>query len=145
MIAYRPKQRYLRFRLWLSKVFLSMSQERGDLTENQKLTLKIIRKLIFNREAELLMAPISYNFYIIHNDMMVKIKDAQVEIINGKYFYDVSLPPSVIRALEHQIKNRLEIRIRMSEEEVTRKTKRSLSTILEELSEDPSKKIPYTT
>ena len=144
MIAYRPKQRYLRLRLWVSKVFLSLSQERSDLTENQKLTVKIVRKLIFSRESELLIAPISYNFYIIHNDMMVKIVDNQVEIINGKYFYDVALPQGVIRALEHQIKNRLEVRIRMSEEEVTRKTKRSLNTILEELSDD-APKIPYTT
>jgi hypothetical protein len=144
MLDYRPKQRYLRFRLWATKVFLSMSQERRDLSENQKLTLKIVRKLIFNRNSELLIAPISYNFYIIHKDMMVKIKDDQVEIINGKYFYDVTLPPAVIRALEHQIKNRLEIRIRMSEDEVINKTKRSLSTILEELSEEASK-VPYTT
>lgn len=144
MLDYRPKQRYLRFRLWATKVFLSMSQERRDLSENQKLTLKIVRKLIFNRNSELLIAPISYNFYIIHRDMMVKIKDDQVEIINGKYFYDVTLPPAVIRALEHQIKNRLEIRIRMSEDEVINKTKRSLSTILEELSEEASK-VPYTT
>lgn len=144
MLDYRPKQRYLRFRLWVTKVFLSMSQERRDLSENQKLTLKIVRKLIFNRNSELLIAPISYNFYIIHKDMMVKIKDDQVEIINGKYFYDVTLPPAVIRALEHQIKNRLEIRIRMSEDEVINKTKRSLSTILEELSEEASK-VPYTT
>jgi hypothetical protein len=144
MIAYRPKQRYLRLRLWISKVFLSMSQQRGDLSENQKITLKIVRKLIFNRNSELLIAPISYNFYIIYNDMMVKIKDNQVEIINGKYFYDVSLPQGVIRELEHQIKNRLEVRIKMSEEEVTRKTKRSLNTILEELSDD-TPKMPYTT
>jgi hypothetical protein len=136
MTPYRPKQRYLRFRLWISKVFLSMTQERGDLTENQKLTLKIIRKLIFNKNSELLIAPISYNFYIIYKDMMVKIKDNQVEIINGKYFYDVTLPQSTIRALELQIKNRLEVKIRLSEEEVTRKTKRSLNTILEELSEE---------
>jgi hypothetical protein len=144
MLDYRPKQRYLRFRLWTTKVFLSMTQERRDLSENQKLTLKIVRKLIFNRNSELLIAPISYNFYIIHKDMMVKIKDDQVEIINGKYFYDVTLPPAVIRALEHQIKNRLEIRIRMSEDEVINKTKRSLSTILEELS-DEAPKMPYTT
>jgi predicted DNA-binding protein (UPF0278 family) len=121
-----------------------MSQQRGDLSENQKITLKIVRKLIFNRNSELLIAPISYNFYIIYNDMMVKIKDNQVEIINGKYFYDVSLPQGVIRELEHQIKNRLEVRIKMSEEEVTRKTKRSLNTILEELSDD-TPKMPYTT
>ena len=144
MLDYRPKQRYLRFRLWISKAFLSMSQERNDLSENQKLTLKIVRKLIFSKNSELLIAPISYNFYIIHKDMMVKIKDNQVEIINGKYFYDVTLPPTVIGALEHQIKNRLEIRIRMTEDEVTNKTRRSLSTILEELSEEPSK-VPYTT
>jgi hypothetical protein len=144
MLDYRPKQRYLRFRLWTTKVFLSMTQERRDLSENQKLTLKIVRKLIFNRNSELLIAPISYNFYIIHKDMMVKIKDDQVEIINGKYFYDVTLPPAAIRALEHQIKNRLEIRIRMSEDEVINKTKRSLSTILEELS-DEAPKMPYTT
>jgi len=107
---------------------------REDRTsETQKVTLKILKKMMISPDAEMMIAPISGTHYIHWKDVFAKFDGVRVIIINGKYSYDVWLTTKQADDLLSFFRHRLENKRKKMENEIIEKTKRSLNIILEEI------------
>lgn len=94
---------------------------------------KIARKLVSDPESDVQIAPISDQYYLSNSNVVVKIHSSYLEIINGKYFYHISMPDDEIQRLMDMVRLTLESRKENFERMIQEKTKRSLKTILEEI------------
>jgi hypothetical protein len=126
--------RSLRFWLRVKRCFdfSGLFEKKETVSEKQETCCRIVRKLISSPESELVIAPISGDYYIKHRDLVVKMTQNQVHIINGKYFYSFEMPQRIDK-LEKAFRVRLEGKVKNMESEMVKKTQRSLHTILDEL------------
>lgn len=99
----------------------------------QELAYNIIKKLISNSEANLLLAPLTNVLYIETAELSVKILDTYVQIINGKYFYHISMPPFLMDDIEKRFKIKVENQKKKIENKIINNTNSSLRNIFNDL------------
>lgn len=136
-ISYKFKK--LRVRLSrFSKRFYSFAlpQEHETLSESQKLAMDIFNKVIHRDGAKLLIAPLSSTYYVEYKEIFVILLDRDLKIVNGKYLYDIMLSDRMARRLSQHFERVLEKRRKRMEEIILYKTKRSLTSILEDINID---------
>ena len=61
------------------------------LTESESYGLQILTEMMKSSESEMLISPISGTYYIKWGSIYAIIKDCRVQIINGRYFYDIAI------------------------------------------------------
>ena len=127
------KYRYLRGFVIAKKRANNMMSAKEKINETQDLSFKIVRRMIYSPNSELLLSPISGTHYIHSKDVFVRIDDMNVCIINGKYSYDVQLMKSQIDDLLFFFHTKMESKRKVMEKEIMSKTQRSLKTILADL------------
>lgn len=103
------------------------------LDETQKLAMDIVRKAIFHNGSNLVIAPISGTKYIHYDEVFIKIESGVITIINGTYTYHIQIPNKYVYDLSEKYDFRLESIRKRWEAQITAKTKRSLTNILEDL------------
>ena len=99
-------------------------------TESQALGIKIFEKALSNKDAELLLAPISRTLYIELNDIFIIMEGKEILIINGKYQYNIVINETNSQILTDKFNRVLESRRKKMERKVIAKTSRSLNDIL---------------
>ena len=99
----------------------------------QKLAYDIIKKSISNSKVELLLAPLSNVYYIKLENLFIKILDNYVQIVNGKYFYHISMPPVLMADIEKRFRIRVENKKKTIENNITNNTTNSLRNIFNDL------------
>jgi len=104
-----------------------------ELSYDQKLAVSIVKRAIINYNADLLVAPNSGIRYIRFDNVFIRIEPSIVTIINGVYSYHIQIPEPAERLIIQKFNRRLEQIQTHWESEAVSKTKRSLTTILEEL------------
>lgn len=109
-----------------------MTRDEGT-TETQRTTLKILKKMMISPETDMMIAPISGTYYIHWKDIFAKFTGDKVQIINGKYSYEVWLTLKQSDDLLDFFKHRLENKRKLMEKEILDKTNRSLESILKEI------------
>jgi len=109
------------------------------LTEIQELTMKIVKKAIITKGVELLVAPVSGTRYIHFNEIFIKIDHKLVTIINGSYTYHIEISEKSMSELLNRFNFKLETVQKAYEHTILTKTKRSLYTILEDLTNNNTK------
>jgi hypothetical protein len=104
-----------------------------NLNEIQTKTVKIIRKIINNPDATLLIAPISHVNYAEYNHYFVRFSDNSAIITNGKFSYYVSLPFHACENLRKQFNIKVEERRLAMEQEYDRNTLQNFDEILKSI------------
>lgn len=62
------------------------------VTDIQKMAFQTCKKMICNKGAELIYAPITATYFVEKSHYYIKIQGTQITITNGKFSYFVSLP-----------------------------------------------------
>lgn len=101
--------------------------------DTQDLAYNIIKKSIANSEASLLIAPLSNVYYIQTDDLFIKILDTHVQIVNGKYFYHISMPKDLMDDIEKRFKLKVENQKKKIENKIVNNTNSSLRNIFNDL------------
>lgn len=101
--------------------------------DTQELAYNIIKKSITNYDANLLIAPLSNVYYIETDDLFIKILDTHVQIVNGKFFYHISMPKLLMDDIEKRFKLRVENQKKKIENKIINNTNSSLRDIFNEL------------
>lgn len=101
--------------------------------DTQDLAYNIIKKSISNSEASLLIAPLSNVYYIQTDDLFIKILDTHVQIVNGKYFYHISMPKDLMDDIEKRFKLKVENQKKKIENKIVNNTNSSLRNIFNDL------------
>lgn len=134
------KYRFLRFMASTRSKSKTMLVPQETLSESQKLAISIVKKLTANPEAEILLLPVgsidnSTKFcYIDYKELTVKILPSnRVQLINGKYFYEVYLPNANYDEVRLHVYQRMLKKRSLLEKKITQKTERSLKVILQDL------------
>jgi len=111
-----------------------------DLDETQKLSVSIIRKLATMPGADIMLLPVggidnsTKLCYVEYGDVVAKIFPSnRVQLINGKYFYEVYLPTASYDEIRTFLFQRMQMRRNSLERKISVKTERSLKDILLEL------------
>lgn len=128
-IQKQAKRNYLKAHIWIAR---KLSRKEKPSTSQLK-AAKIFRKMVESPESEMMIAPISQVHYVHWRDIFVKHGGDRLQIINGKYFYDISLTIEQSDELFKLFTKTLEDRRMEMEKEIMVKTSRSLDTILEEM------------
>lgn len=101
--------------------------------DTQDLAYNIIKKSITNCEANLLIAPLSNVYYIETDDLFIKILDTHVQIVNGKFFYHISMPKFLMDDIEKRFKLRVENQKKKIDNKIINNTNSSLRNIFNDL------------
>ena len=101
--------------------------------DTQELAYNIIKKSIADPDANLLLAPLTNVFYIERDDLFIKVLDSYVQIVNGKYFYHISMPPSLMDDIEKRFKIKVENQKKKIENKIINNTNSSLRNIFNDL------------
>jgi len=102
--------------------------------DTQELAYNIIKKSITNHDVNLLIAPLSNIYYIELEDLFIKILDTHVQIVNGKFFYHISMPKLLMDDIETRFKLKVENQKKKIENKITNNTNSSLRNIFNDLS-----------
>lgn len=108
-------------------------RDKDVLTESESYGLQILEEMFKSSRSEMLISPISGTYYIKWEGIYAIIKDCRVQVINGRYFYDIAIVTKRSDAIREKFINTVEERRNAMEKEIMEKTTRSLSTILEEI------------
>jgi len=111
--------------------------ENYELTESQRLAIKIFEKSLIHPNSELLFAPMSHTFYIDIDDVFLIMEGTELMIINGKYQYNIALKNDDAHELGEKFKRCLENKRKKMEKKILSKTTRSLSDILHHVTNSP--------
>ena len=109
-------------------------QKKDNLNSDQKIAISIIKKSIVNEKSQLVAAPMSNRKFVHLNDVFITINETLIEIVNGKYSYEIEIPESQMNNIKKCFNRTLERRIHTWERTITNKRAKSLSDILETLS-----------
>ena len=133
-ISYKFKKFRVRFlRFWGKFYSFAVPQEPETVSESQKLAMEIFNKVIHREGAKLLIAPLSSTYYVEYKEIFVILLDRDLKIVNGKYLYDIMLTDQMAKRLSEHFERVLEKRRKRMEEIILYKTKRSLTSILEDI------------
>ena len=122
-----------RFTGWFHTRLEKKFSPQEDLTDSQKMGIKIFERALTVKDAELLLAPLSDTIYIEVDDIFIILDGSQLKIINGKYQYDIYVGPKESSRLYSSFKKVLEKRRKQMEFKIITKTNRSLNNILEDI------------
>lgn len=109
-------------------------QKKDNLNSDQKMAVSIIKKSIVNEYSQLVAAPMSNRKFVHLNDIFITINETLIEIVNGKYSYEIEIPESQMNDIKKCFNRTLERRLHTWERTITNKRAKSLSDILETLS-----------
>lgn len=131
----RIKYRWLRFRVWMNRRAVKMTENTDGLTTEQTKIIQICKKLITDPNSKL-YASITVERYLIENDhVFARITSNRVRVINGKYKYDMTFDQhdhEFIGIKKLFVKN-LEYRQDKLESHINQRVEKSLDHILREI------------
>ena len=106
---------------------------RSMQSDTQELAYNIVKKSICNPEANLLLAPLSNVYYIETDKLFIKVLDNYIQIVNGKYFYHISMPQLLMMDIEKRFKTKVENQKKKIETKIINNTNSSLRNIFNDL------------
>jgi hypothetical protein len=117
----------------LSRNFEMAMDSKLEQSDTKDLALAIVRRAIACPTAVMLIAPISGTRYIQFDDIFIKLTENLITIVNGSYTYQISISDKETEFLLEKFNFRLEFIRKQWEASIMTKTKKSLTTILEDL------------
>lgn len=113
----------------LYRKFVRSFEKKPNLSNIQKQSISIAKRALYNKRADLLIAPLSDFKYIRYDDIFIKLENQMITIINGKYLYQISIPSKYSDELSKKFNNKVELVRSDWENTIREKTEKSLSSI----------------
>jgi len=134
------KRAQKRTRVYIRRIARSLSNrmEMGkeqSLTEVQKSSMVIARRMICHPKSELVYAPLSHLFYIENDHYFIRLGDNAVTITNGKFSYYIWLPAKCSDDLKNLFYRILESRKNNIDKKYDQTTLQNLNEIAKNLEE----------
>lgn len=108
-------------------------QKKVDLTESQEMGMKIFERTVSIKHADIFLSPLSDSIYIEVDDVYIILDGSDLQIINGKFRYDLHYPDAIRSKMRVKILNILEARRIEVEKRIKAKSDRTLNSILDEV------------
>ena len=108
-------------------------QKKIDLTESQEMGMKIFERTVSIKHADIFLSPLSDSIYIEVDDVYIILDGSDLQIINGKFRYDLHYPDAIRSKMRVKILKILEARRIEVEKRIKAKSDRTLNSILDEV------------
>lgn len=138
-LRYKCLRSFVKFNRWKNAAFVPEE----ICSDTQKLAFSIIKKCISDPNASLLIAPLTNVYYIQVNNLFIKILDNYVQIINGKYYYHISMPARLMSEIERKFQIRVESNKNVIEHKIINNTNSSLRNIFNDLQHEKATNIAF--
>jgi hypothetical protein len=129
MTRRKIKVSLLRLRRWLAQRLLNPEQ----LSDSQKMGVRIFERTLSIENAEILVSPLSDSIYVEVNDIYLILERNDLQIINGKFQYDLRYSDNIRMKLLNKVFGVLERRRIQVEKRIKAKSDRTLNSILDEV------------
>jgi hypothetical protein len=130
-LKYKLKKFRVRFRrVW---DFATLNNKRYRVDGDIELAVKIVIKMMIKDGCEIRYSQMYGFFHLNRGHLYAKISESTVTIINGKYAYELMLPPQIGYDLYSRIKATNERRLLKAEREHRERIEKSLQGIYESL------------
>lgn len=129
MTRRKIKVSLLRLRRWLAQRLLNPEQ----LSDSQKMGVRIFVRTLSIEDAEILVSPLNDSIYVEVNDIYLILERNDLQIINGKFQYDLRYPDNIRMKLLNKVFGVLERRRIQVEKRIKAKSDRTLNSILDEV------------
>ena len=106
-----------------------------DLSEQQKMGISIFERTLSLKDTEIHLSPLNDIIYIEINDIYIILDGNDLQIINGKFQYNLHYGDTIRMRLKTRVYNVLEGRIDKVEKTIRAKRSRTLSSIMEDIKE----------
>jgi len=103
------------------------------LNKSQLLAYNIVKHLINKEDSVLTYAPVSDILYIQNTEYFIKIHRGNIMLINGKFYYDITLPDAITNDLEDRFLKRVDYLTLKMEHQITDNVVKSLVQIAKNL------------
>ena len=129
-------KRKIKVKVWRMFRWINRKLEKKmELTESQKIGMMIFDRTVSIKDAEIFLSPLSDSIYIEVNDIYIILEGSDLQIINGKFRYDLHYPDLIRSKMRNKIYNILEYRRIDVEKRIKTKSDRTLNSILNEVEE----------
>ncbi len=123
------KLKFWRILRWMDRKMINPT----PLTDTQQMGIKIFERTVSIKDAEIFFSPLSDSIYIEVNDIYIILEGSDLQIINGKFRYDLHYQDSVRSKLVRKVLNTLEQRRIEVERRIKSKSDLTLNSIMEEI------------
>ena len=136
----KKKYRYklLRMKVRFRRLFKASKPTIEYDSPQQEKAIRIAERLIRDSDSELLMAPKigqhEEKLYLRNKNIFVVISRRSVQIINGKYNYDIPIFDKLHEYISDKFKRKLELKRREMEDTITSKVETILDVIYKDIS-----------
>ena len=129
-------KRKIKVKVWRMFRWINRKLEKKiELTESQKMGMRIFDRTVSIKDAEIFLSPLSDSIYVEVNDIYIILEGSDLQIINGKFRYDLHYPDLIRSKMRNKIYNILEYRRIDVEKRIKTKSDRTLNSILDEVEE----------
>lgn len=130
-LKYKLKKFGVRFRrVW---DFATLSNKRYQLNSDIDLATKIVVKMMTKEGCEIRHSPIQGYYHLNRGHLYAKISEGSITIINGKYAYELVIPPNVGYELYSRVKATNERQLLKAEKEHRARIEKSLQGIYDSI------------
>lgn len=122
---------------WLktARFFGKTFKTKEELTEVQKKGIRIFERMVSVKDAEIFLSPLSDTIYVEVDDIYLILNHHDMQVINGKFQYDIPYTDKERRRFRGRIFNILESRREEIEKKIKTKSNRTLDSIIQEVEE----------
>lgn len=122
---------------WLRtlRIFGRAFKTKDDLNDVQKKGIRIFERMVSVNDAEIFLSPLSDTIYVEVDDIYLILDNLDMQVINGKFQYDIPYTDKERRKFRNRIFNILESRREELEKKIKTKSNRTLDSIIQEVEE----------
>lgn len=121
--------RFLRRLGYLNGVVFS----KEELSNEQRMGIRIFERAVTIKDADIFMSPLSDSIYIEINDIYLILDGNDLQIINGKYQYDLHYNEQVRSRMRDKVLKVIESKKADVEKRIRAKSDRTLHSIFDEI------------
>lgn len=115
--------------------FLRRIDAPEKLDEYQKKGIRIFKKALLIKDAEIFISPLSDSIYIEVDEIYIILENHELKIINGRFQHDLNYSHRTISQLKKLVLHLLERRRAEVEKRILAKSDRTLDSILKDVEE----------
>jgi hypothetical protein len=130
-LKYKLKKFTVRFRkIW---DFATLNSKRYRLTGDIDLSVKIIMRMMVKEGCEIRHSPMQGYFHLNRGHLYAKVSEESITLINGKYAYELAIPPQIGYELYSRVKAINERQLLKAERAHRERIEKSLQVIYDSL------------
>lgn len=110
-------------------------KSKDELSDVQKKGIRIFERMVSVKDAEIFLSPLSDTIYVEVDDIYLILDNFDMQVINGKFQYDIQYTDKERSRFRNRIFDILESRREELEKKIKTKSNRTLDSIIQEVEE----------